>query len=53
MAFLKYSIENHVALITIQRAPANALSSSLIQEISELFDELEMNETVRVVASAR
>lgn len=49
MAFLKHSIENHVALITIQRAPANALSSSLIQEISELFDELEMNEAVRVV----
>ena len=49
MAFLSHSIENHVALVTIQRAPANALSSSLIKEISQLFDELETNEAVRCV----
>ncbi|MFJ5621824.1 enoyl-CoA hydratase [Peribacillus loiseleuriae] len=49
MAFLNHSIENHVALVTIQRAPANALSSNLIKEISQLLDELETNEAVRVV----
>ena len=49
LSFLNHSIEKHVAYVTIQRAPANALSSSLIKEISQLFDELETNEMVRVV----
>ncbi|MEK3798094.1 enoyl-CoA hydratase [Peribacillus sp. FSL H8-0477] len=49
MEFLRHSIENHVAVVTIQRAPANALSSGIIQELSALFDEMKENEDVRVV----
>lgn len=49
MEFLRHSIENHVAVVTIQRAPANALSSGIIQELSALFDEMKESEDVRVV----
>ncbi|CAH0346286.1 enoyl-CoA hydratase [Bacillus sp. CECT 9360] len=49
MEFLSYTIENGVAFVTIQRPPANALSSSIIKELSSLFAEMETNEEVRVV----
>src|SRR4051812_47800012 len=49
MKFLKLTVENHVAVVIIARAPANALSSQLIQELSQLFDQLKTNEEVRVV----
>lgn len=49
MEFLGYSIENGVAFVTIQRPPANALSSSIIKELSALFAEMETNEEVRAV----
>jgi enoyl-CoA hydratase len=49
MEFLSYSIEDGVAFVTIQRPPANALSSAIIKELSSLFGELETNEEVRVV----
>jgi enoyl-CoA hydratase len=49
MKFLKLTVENHVAVVMIARAPANALSSQLIQELSQLFDQLKTNEEVRVV----
>ncbi|RFU70700.1 enoyl-CoA hydratase [Peribacillus saganii] len=49
MGFLSYSIEGHVAEVTIQKPPANALSSGLLEELSVIFDEFEMNESVRVI----
>ncbi|PJN88344.1 enoyl-CoA hydratase [Bacillus sp. mrc49] len=49
MQYLKLSIENHVASITIEHAPANALSSAIIGELSEAFDQIGQNEEVRVV----
>ncbi|MFB5282273.1 enoyl-CoA hydratase [Peribacillus sp. Hz7] len=49
MEYLKLSVENHVAFVTINRAPANALSSGMIKEISELLDEISQNEEVRVI----
>jgi enoyl-CoA hydratase len=49
MKFLKLTVENHVAVVIIARAPANALSSQLIEELSQLFDQLKTNEEVRVV----
>lgn len=49
MEFLNYSVENHIADVTINRAPANALSSAIIKELSGLFDELKEDENVRVV----
>ncbi|WP_057911501.1 enoyl-CoA hydratase [Peribacillus muralis] len=49
MKYLKLSVENHVAFITIDHAPANALSSAIIGELSEAFDQIGQNEAVRVV----
>jgi enoyl-CoA hydratase len=49
MEYLKWSFEERIATITIQRAPANALSSGLLKEISSVLDETEPNEEIRVV----
>jgi enoyl-CoA hydratase len=49
MEYLKWSFEERIATITIQRAPANALSSGLLKEISSVLDEIEPNEEIRVV----
>ncbi len=38
-----------MAIVTIQRPPANALSSGLILEINSLLDEFENNEEVRLI----
>lgn len=49
MEYLKWSIEDKVATITINRPPANALSSGLISELSTVLDEVETNDEVRVL----
>ncbi|AOH56003.1 enoyl-CoA hydratase [Peribacillus muralis] len=49
MEYLKLSIEDHVAFITIDHAPANALSSAIIGEIGDAFDQIGQNEDVRAV----
>lgn len=49
MEYLKLSVENHVAIITINHAPANALSAAIIKELSQTFDQIEGNEQVRAV----
>ncbi|MFS0602876.1 enoyl-CoA hydratase [Peribacillus frigoritolerans] len=49
MEYLKLSVENHVAFITIDHAPANALSSAIIGELSQAFDQIGKDEAVRVV----
>lgn len=49
MGFVTKSIEDYVAVLTINKLPANALSSALIQELSSIFDELKHDETVRAV----
>ncbi|MFJ8245729.1 enoyl-CoA hydratase [Peribacillus asahii] len=49
MEYLKLAVEDHVAFITINRAPANALSTGVIKEISEALDEISQNEEVRVI----
>ena len=49
MEYLKLAVENHVAFITINHAPANALSSAIIAELAQAFDQIESNEDVRVV----
>ncbi|CUB15671.1 putative enoyl-CoA hydratase [Bacillus safensis] len=41
--------EGQTALITIQNPPANALSSQLLTELNDMFDELEQNEEVRAI----
>ena len=49
MEFLKISIEDGVAITTINRPPANALSRALIQEVNSLLDEVENDDSVRVI----
>ncbi|WP_078379475.1 enoyl-CoA hydratase [Sutcliffiella halmapala] len=49
MEFLHYNVEEQIATVTISKAPANALSSAVLKELSKLLDELESNEEVRVV----
>jgi enoyl-CoA hydratase len=49
MEYLKWSFEERIATISIQRPPANALSSGLLKEISSVLDEIEPNEEIRVV----
>ncbi|MBV8172572.1 MAG: enoyl-CoA hydratase/isomerase family protein [Candidatus Eremiobacteraeota bacterium] len=42
-------IQNGIALVTINRPPANALSKATIEELNGAFDALEKDATVRVV----
>lgn len=49
MEFLKVSIDQGVAVATINRPPANALARALILEVGELLEELKDNEEVRVI----
>ncbi|MEH7226048.1 enoyl-CoA hydratase-related protein [Bacillus sp. JJ1566] len=47
--FLLCDIENHVAVVTINRPPVNPLSTKVFQELATLFDELEANDEVRSI----
>ncbi|WP_252502690.1 enoyl-CoA hydratase [Sporosarcina sp. Marseille-Q4943] len=49
MEFLKIVVEDGVASVSINRPPANALSSGLIQEIDQMLDKVEHDESVRVI----
>ncbi|MGK7377945.1 enoyl-CoA hydratase [Planococcus shenhongbingii] len=49
MEFISWKNEDGVAVATINRPPANALSRSLILEVDQLLDEVENDDEVRVV----
>lgn len=49
MEYLKWSFEDQIATITIQRPPANALSSGLLKELSIVLDEIEPNRDIKVI----
>ncbi|MEK3852920.1 enoyl-CoA hydratase [Cytobacillus sp. FSL H8-0458] len=49
MEYLKWSHKDFVATITIERPPANALSSGVLKELSAVLDEVEYNNEVRVI----
>ncbi|PKR84254.1 enoyl-CoA hydratase [Heyndrickxia camelliae] len=49
MEFFTFSQENHVAIVTIHRPPANALASGLLEELSKVLDQIEANKEIRVV----
>ncbi|MDW0118161.1 enoyl-CoA hydratase [Sporosarcina thermotolerans] len=49
MEFLKIVREDGVATVSINRPPANALSSGLIQEIDRMLDSVENDDSVRVI----
>ncbi|MEK4486664.1 enoyl-CoA hydratase [Psychrobacillus sp. FSL H8-0484] len=49
MEFLSWTIEDHVAIVTLNRPPANALASGVILEINSFLDDVANDDTVRVV----
>ncbi len=49
MEFLKIAVEDGVASVAINRPPANALSSGLIQEIDQMLHKVENDDSVRVI----
>ncbi|EWG10465.1 enoyl-CoA hydratase [Cytobacillus firmus] len=49
MEYLNWSHKDFVATITIERPPANALSSGVLKELSAVLDEVEDNNDVRVI----
>lgn len=49
MEYIKVSVENRIAAITLQRPPANALSQGMIRELSAVMDGLEANDQARVI----
>ncbi|MGC4376171.1 enoyl-CoA hydratase [Fictibacillus sp. Mic-4] len=49
MEFLQVQKENHIAVVQLNRPPANALSSQLLKELSIVFDELENDSEVKVI----
>ena len=49
MEFLSWKVEDYVAIATITRPPANALSQGLIKEINAMLDEVEHDDAVRAI----
>ncbi len=49
MEFLKLNNEEGVAIVTIVRPPANAMSQQLVKEIAEALDQIEKDHSTRVV----
>jgi len=49
MEYLSWSYQDNIATITINRPPANALSSGLLKELSAVLDEIEPNSELKVV----
>ncbi|MGX9135498.1 enoyl-CoA hydratase [Rummeliibacillus sp. JY-2-4R] len=49
MEYLNYIVDEGVALATINRPPANALSRALVEEVNLLLDAVEKDTDVRVV----
>ncbi|MDR7077863.1 enoyl-CoA hydratase [Neobacillus niacini] len=49
MEYLKWSNQDGIATITIERPPANALSSGLLRELSVVLDEMEPNQDIKVI----
>lgn len=49
MEYLTLNVEDQVAVATINRPPANALSRGLISEINELLDAVENDDSIRVI----
>jgi enoyl-CoA hydratase len=49
LEYLKWSYQDRIATITIQRPPANALSQGLLRELSAVLDEIEPNSEIKVI----
>lgn len=49
MEFLSWKVEDGVAIVTINRPPANALAKQLIAELDGILDEIAQEDSARVV----
>ena len=49
MEFLSWKVEEGVAIVAIQRPPANALSRDLILEVDEMLTTVEKDDSIRVI----
>lgn len=49
MGTLRWNVANHIASLTIQSPPANALSGKILDDLSEKLDLIEKDETIKVV----
>jgi enoyl-CoA hydratase len=49
MEFLSWKVEDGVAIVTINRPPANALARQLIEELDGILDEIAADDAARVV----
>lgn len=49
MEYLTWSSKENAAVITLNRPPANALSSGLLRELSAALDDIEPNREIRAV----
>lgn len=49
MQYLKLSVENHVAVVTMDAPPVNAVSAGLMDEMIATFDQMSDRDDVRVV----
>ncbi|MFZ3576364.1 enoyl-CoA hydratase [Virgibacillus sp. DJP39] len=49
MGTIAYEKDKHVAILTIQKPPANALSSQLIKDIDSKLDEIEKDTDIKAI----
>lgn len=49
MEFLSWKVDDGVAIVTINRPPANALATQLIAELDGILDEIAQEDSARVV----
>lgn len=49
MEFLSWETRDYVTTVTLNRPPANALSRGLILEVNDLLDQVENDDSVRVI----
>ena len=47
--YIRYSIDNRAAIITIDHPPANAFNSQVIEELTDALETLEEQDTLRMV----
>lgn len=47
--FFKVDVDNHIAVVTIDRAPANAFSYDVYRDLIDVVDFVEKSDTIKVV----
>lgn len=49
LKFLSITVEDYVAVVKLNHPPANAMSSQVMHDVTELIDQVEKDESVRVI----